>query len=142
MRAQKTGGADFVPTPPFPRADEKGFAGIPVTEGGTQHGKLLGMVLKDSSELEADRTLAVKDVMVGFDELVKAKHPCTLEEAYEILKSARIKVERRPTLLNGMRAMILRTLMLRCVFARTVSSDHRRQRQSVGADHQKRLVEE
>ena len=61
-----------------------GFSSIPITEGGTRKGKLIGIVTGRDIDFEANRDLPLKDVMIT--EVVTAKHGISLQEANDILR--------------------------------------------------------
>ncbi|KAN0064867.1 inosine-5'-monophosphate dehydrogenase [Thecaphora frezii] len=63
-----------------------GFGGIPITETGALHGKLLGIVTARDVQFR-DASLALKDVMTT--DLVTAKEGVTLEEANTILRDSK-----------------------------------------------------
>lgn len=66
---------------------EHGFSGIPVTEDGTLHSKLVGIVTNRDIDFEKDRSRPLSSVMTR--ELVTANEGVTLHEANQILKQSK-----------------------------------------------------
>lgn len=64
-----------------------GFSGIPITEDGTSHSKLVGMVTNRDIDFEKERTRPIHEVMTT--DLVVAHEGVTLSEANSILKSSK-----------------------------------------------------
>ncbi|MCF6158029.1 MAG: IMP dehydrogenase [wastewater metagenome] len=64
-----------------------GFSGIPVTEDGTLHSKLIGIVTKRDIDFEEDRTKKLRDVMTT--QLVTAPAGISLAEGNKILKESK-----------------------------------------------------
>jgi len=65
---------------------KSGYSTIGVTEDGTPHGKLLGLVTSRDYRPSRDAMdKKVKDFMTPFDKLVKAKYPIDLNEANDII---------------------------------------------------------
>eukprot|EP00756_Hemistasia_phaeocysticola_P020332 Hpha_TRINITY_DN15713_c1_g1::TRINITY_DN15713_c1_g1_i1::g.40960::m.40960/K00088/IMPDH, guaB; IMP dehydrogenase len=71
-----------------------GFSGIPITEGGQPHGKLLGLVCKKDVDFTQDKRTKLGQVMRPVSELsvarVKQGETCSLEQAKEIMHRARV----------------------------------------------------
>ena len=66
---------------------EMGFSGVPITEDGTMHTKLLGLVTERDIDFEPDRSKPLREVMNT--DLVTAPEGVTLLEANEILRKNR-----------------------------------------------------
>ncbi|MGQ3686131.1 MAG: IMP dehydrogenase [Candidatus Loosdrechtia sp.] len=64
-----------------------GFSGIPITEDGTLHSKLIGIVTKRDIDFEGDRNKKLKAVMTV--QLVTAPAGISLAEANKILKESK-----------------------------------------------------
>jgi len=64
-----------------------GFSGIPITETGKLHGRLLGMVSRRDADFVEDRTTKLKDIMVT--NLVTAPEGVSLEEANDIIRTSK-----------------------------------------------------
>lgn len=64
-----------------------GFSGIPITEDGTLHSKLVGIVTKRDTDFEEDRTKKLKAVMTT--QLVTAPAGISLAEGNKILKESK-----------------------------------------------------
>ena len=64
-----------------------GFSGIPITEDGARHGRLVGVVTNRDIEFEPDRTKRLADVMVT--DLVTGRAGMKLEEAHELLRTSK-----------------------------------------------------
>ncbi|KAI7902531.1 inosine-5'-monophosphate dehydrogenase [Cokeromyces recurvatus] len=67
--------------------EKKGFCGIPITENGKLHDKLVGIVTARDIQFHKDETTLLKEVMST--ELVVAKKGITLQKANEILRSSK-----------------------------------------------------
>eukprot|EP01063_Lacrimia_lanifica_P016254 TRINITY_DN2285_c0_g1_i1.p1 TRINITY_DN2285_c0_g1~~TRINITY_DN2285_c0_g1_i1.p1 ORF type:complete len:540 (+),score=243.79 TRINITY_DN2285_c0_g1_i1:94-1620(+) len=67
-----------------------GFCGLPVTEGGKQGGKLLGLVCNKDVDFLEDRDVKIRDVMKPRSELHVVTAPVTLEGAKKVLHSAKV----------------------------------------------------
>ena len=70
--------------------DTMGFCGIPVTEGGRQNGKLLGLVCNKDIDYLTNRDLPLRDVMKKRRNLTVGTAPTTLEEARRILHEGKV----------------------------------------------------
>ena len=66
---------------------QHGFSGIPITEDGTLHSKLVGIVTNRDIDFERDRSRPLSAVMTR--ELVTANEGVTLHEANQILKQSK-----------------------------------------------------
>lgn len=66
---------------------EHGFSGIPVTEDGTLHSRLVGIVTNRDIDFEKDRSKPLSEVMTR--DLVTAREGVTLHEANQILKQSK-----------------------------------------------------
>jgi len=64
-----------------------GFSGIPITEDGRPHGRLVGMVTGRDIDFETDRTKPLREVMTA--DLVTALDGITLAEGNRILKESK-----------------------------------------------------
>ncbi|WKZ18464.1 MAG: IMP dehydrogenase [Candidatus Jettenia sp. CY-1] len=64
-----------------------GFSGIPITEDGTLHSKLIGIVTKRDTDFEEDRTKKLKAVMTT--QLVTAPAGISLAEGNKILRESK-----------------------------------------------------
>jgi len=64
--------------------EEYGFSGVPITEDGKPHSKLLGLVTERDVDFEPDRTKKLREVMTT--DVVTAPEGVTLAEANEILR--------------------------------------------------------
>lgn len=64
-----------------------GFSGIPITEDGTQRGRLIGIVTNRDIEFEPDRSRRLKDVMTT--ELLTGKAGLSLKDANELLRRSK-----------------------------------------------------
>ncbi len=64
-----------------------GFSGIPITEDGTQRGRLIGIVTNRDIEFEPDRTRRLREVMTA--DLVTGRAGLTLKEANELLRKSK-----------------------------------------------------
>ena len=64
-----------------------GFSGIPITDDGRPHGKLVGMVTGRDIDFEPDRTRKLRDVMTA--DLVTAPDGISLAEGNRILKESK-----------------------------------------------------
>eukprot|EP00659_Diplonema_papillatum_P016640 gene16640-25525_t len=73
--------------------EQRGFCGIPVTEGGAQHGKLLGLACSKDIDTVTDMATPLQKVMVPAAELVLGKtsaaSPITLDSAQELLHKSK-----------------------------------------------------
>lgn len=70
--------------------EKHGFCGIPITENGQMHSKLLGLVSSrdiDFLRAKEDQLIKLKDIMTT--QLVTAKEGISLKEANSILKKSR-----------------------------------------------------
>ena len=66
--------------------NKSGHSTMAVTEDGTQHGKLLGIVTsRDYRVSRMDPTTAVRDFMTPFSDLVFGKEGMTLKEANDVI---------------------------------------------------------
>lgn len=65
----------------------EGFSGIPITEDGSSHGRLLGIVTNRDIDFEPNRNRLLKDVMVT--DLITAPEGVSLSEANRILKDSK-----------------------------------------------------
>eukprot|EP00479_Gromia_sphaerica_P002974 TRINITY_DN1346_c0_g1_i1.p1 TRINITY_DN1346_c0_g1~~TRINITY_DN1346_c0_g1_i1.p1 ORF type:complete len:190 (+),score=31.67 TRINITY_DN1346_c0_g1_i1:161-730(+) len=63
------------------------ISGVPVTENGGMHSRLLGIVTNRDIDFLEDRSLKLRDVMTT--DLVVANEKCSLEEANKILKESK-----------------------------------------------------
>ncbi len=64
-----------------------GFSGIPITEDGSRHSRLVGMVTNRDIDLEKDRSILLSQVMTK--NLITAQEGMELAEAYQILKKSK-----------------------------------------------------
>lgn len=64
-----------------------GFSGIPITEDGTPHSKLIGIVTKRDIDFEEDRSKKLKEVMTS--QLITAPAGISLAEGNKILKESK-----------------------------------------------------
>ena len=64
-----------------------GFSGIPITEDGTVHGRVIGIVTNRDIEFEPDRERSLSEVMTR--DLVTGKAGITLRQAYDLLRSSK-----------------------------------------------------
>eukprot|EP01065_Artemidia_motanka_P000635 TRINITY_DN10290_c0_g2_i1.p1 TRINITY_DN10290_c0_g2~~TRINITY_DN10290_c0_g2_i1.p1 ORF type:complete len:553 (+),score=260.31 TRINITY_DN10290_c0_g2_i1:71-1660(+) len=69
--------------------EQLGFCGHPVTEGGKQNGKLLGLVCWKDVDTVRDHSTKIRDVMVPREKLIVGKSPITLPEARKILHGSK-----------------------------------------------------
>jgi len=67
--------------------ETEGFTGIPITEDGTRHGRVIGIVTNRDIDFEKDRTRPLREVMVT--EVVTAHEGITLMEANRILRDSK-----------------------------------------------------
>ncbi|KAL0073162.1 inosine-5'-monophosphate dehydrogenase [Phycomyces blakesleeanus] len=67
--------------------EKSGFCGIPITETGKMHGKLVGIVTARDIQFHQDDSSSLKDIMTK--DLVVAKEGVTLTEANNILASSK-----------------------------------------------------
>eukprot|EP01061_Rhynchopus_euleeides_P023473 TRINITY_DN381_c1_g1_i1.p1 TRINITY_DN381_c1_g1~~TRINITY_DN381_c1_g1_i1.p1 ORF type:complete len:566 (+),score=194.16 TRINITY_DN381_c1_g1_i1:179-1699(+) len=67
-----------------------GFCGIPITEGGKQHGKLLGLVCNKDIDYLTNRDLPLREVMKKRKNLTVGTSPITLEEARRTLHEGKV----------------------------------------------------
>jgi len=71
-----------------------GFSGIPITEGGKPHGKLLGLVCKKDVDYVTDKRTKLGALMRPMSQLVVARvktgEQCSLEEAKDIMHKGRV----------------------------------------------------
>lgn len=66
--------------------ERTGHSTMPVTDDGTAHGKLVGIVTsRDYRPSRDDRSSLVKDFMTPFDKLIVAGADCTLKKANDII---------------------------------------------------------
>lgn len=85
------------PTDPISAVDaiksKFGFSGVPITENGGMHSRLIGIVTNRDVDFVDDRSVLIKDVMTKAEDLFVAKESCSLEEANaELIKSKRSKL--------------------------------------------------
>ncbi|CEG83387.1 Putative Inosine-5'-monophosphate dehydrogenase [Rhizopus microsporus] len=66
---------------------KSGFCGVPITENGKLHSKLLGIVTARDIQFHKDDTTPLRDVMTT--DLVVGREGITLKEANEILCSSK-----------------------------------------------------
>lgn len=62
-----------------------GFMGIPITENGEMHQKLVGIVTSRDIDFITDKTTKLEKAMTPFDELVTAEEGISLDDANDIL---------------------------------------------------------
>ena len=67
--------------------DRYGFMGIPITESGGMHSKLVGIVTNRDVEFLRDKETLLCDIMTT--ELVTAREGCSLDLAYSTLKESK-----------------------------------------------------
>jgi len=67
--------------------ERHGFSGIPITENGTQHSKLIGIVCNRDIDFETDRKIRLRDLMTT--DLITAREGVSLSGANEILKRSK-----------------------------------------------------
>ncbi|GBG29399.1 Inosine-5'-monophosphate dehydrogenase [Hondaea fermentalgiana] len=68
---------------------EKGFTGVPITENGDGHGKLLGMVTSRDVDFIEDRSRELSSVMTPLSDLYTLQESCSLEEANKELRESK-----------------------------------------------------
>lgn len=66
-----------------------GFSGVPITEGGGMHSKLLGIVTNRDIDFIDDHTTPLNQVMTPLSQLFTARDGCSLDEANRILKQSK-----------------------------------------------------
>eukprot|EP01083_Nonionella_stella_P043101 116329_1 len=67
--------------------DEFGFSGVPITETGKMHSRLLGIVTNRDIDFIEDHSVQLDNVMTT--DLIVARESCSLEEANDILKKSK-----------------------------------------------------
>ena len=70
--------------------NKMGFCGIPITEDGCTHGKLLGIICNKDVDFQADRQTPLREVMRPRSQLVVGKAPTTLEQSRKTLHEGRV----------------------------------------------------
>ena len=70
-------------------ASQKGYSGFPVTQEGTIHSHLIGMVTSRDVDFIQDRSKKLTEVMTPVDDLVVLQEGCTLEQANKKLRESK-----------------------------------------------------
>ena len=70
--------------------DTMGFCGIPVTENGKQHGRLLGLICNKDIDYLVERDTKLRDVMKPRSALAVGTAPTSLEAARRTLHEAKV----------------------------------------------------
>jgi IMP dehydrogenase len=66
-----------------------GFSGVPITEDGQMHSKLLGLVTTRDIDFIDDRKKRLSEIMTPLSQLIVAREPISLQDANEILKKSK-----------------------------------------------------
>ena len=65
--------------------DLEGHSGIPITENGDAHGKLVGFISRRDTDFVSDRSLLIETVMTPIDQVLTAPDTMSLAEANQML---------------------------------------------------------
>jgi IMP dehydrogenase len=105
--------------------EKEGFSSIPITEDGTRHGRLIGIVTNRDIEFEEDRRKPLRTVMTR--ELITASKGISLGEANRILRQSK---KGKLPILDGdgrLAAMVTRTDLVKNRDFPGASKDERKQ---------------